>query len=167
MWSVRTEQLEQANVGRRPAIHNKIIEDLKYFHRPRRKTLDLPIFPAVRRGGLWVATLEGLPPTAFEILHEDLARNALLDGFALLGLLLGDCTVDGAGEAHAQVDADATVNCGVHHGFVVIEVKVCEEAQGTQRKGQHGGDDPLEEPGREEDGAVTAELESTGRGMLA
>ena len=132
---MRTKQLEQANVRRRPAIHNEIIEDFKCLHRPRRKTLNLLIFPTMSRGGLWVATLECLPSTAFEVLHEDLTSNTLLDGFALLGLFLADGAVDGAGEAHAQVDADAIIDRGVHHGFVVIEIEVCEEAQRAQRKG--------------------------------
>ena len=64
-----------------------------------------------------------------------LASNAFLDGFAFLGLYVGDGAVDGAGESHAQVNTDAMIDCSVHQGFVVIEVEVCEEAQGAQRKG--------------------------------
>ena len=47
--------------------------------------------------------------------------------FELLGLFLGDGVVEGAGETHAQVDTDAIIDRGIHHGFVVIEIEVCEE----------------------------------------
>ena len=117
----------------------------------------------MRGGSLGVARLERLPPAAFEVLHENLARAGFLDGLALLSLLFGDGAVDGASEAHAQVDADAVLDRGVHHGLVVVEFEVCEEAQGAECKGQHGGHDPLEEPGCEEDGAIAAELERRGK----
>lgn len=42
--------------------------------------------------------------------------------------------------------------------FVVVEVEVGEEAEGSEGEREDGRDDLLEEPGGEEDGSVAAEL---------
>lgn len=83
-----------------------------------------------------------------------------LELLALLHVLVFAATVDGAGEAHAQVDAHAVVTHDlVEVFFVAVVLEVGEEAETSETEGEDWRDDALEEPRREEDGAVTAEGE--------
>ena len=51
--------------------------------------------------------------------------------------------------------------CGVvHHLLVVGKVEVGQEPERAEREGEYGRHDALEEPRREEHGAVTAKLQA-------
>ena len=43
---------------------------------------------------------------------------------------------------------------------MVDEIKIGQETKGTEREGQHRRDDALEQPGRKENGSITAKLMS-------
>lgn len=78
-------------------------------------------------------------------------------------------TENGAGEAHAEIDAHAMVtHDAVQVGFVGRELKIGQEAEGAEGEGEYGRDDALEKPRGKEDSAVAAEgedeVEGFGRG---
>jgi hypothetical protein len=119
------------------------------------------------------------------LVDEDLPAG-LLDSLAFPASLLrrprrflgGDRAVHGAREAHAKVDADPVVDDFVHGSFVLGEIKVCEKAEGAKSKGENRRDDflaavsanglrDLQEPRREENRAVAAELQRRQRGATA
>jgi hypothetical protein len=110
------------------------------------------------------------------LVDEDLPAG-LLDSLAFPASLLrrprrflgGDRAVHGAREAHAKVDADPVVDDFVHGSFVLGEIEVGEKPERSKGKREHRRDDflaavsanglrDLQEPRREENGAVTAEL---------
>jgi len=159
--SRRTKELEHADVGARPTVDDEVVQDLKDFDRPSREAHDL-LFASLALACVLAAgrarALERLPAGLADLAHENLAPD-LTDGLEALGIVLGpNCPVNGTREAHAEVDADAAVDRRRHDRGVVGKVKVGEEAERAERKGQDRGDNPLEEPRGKQDGAVAAEL---------
>ena len=163
----RTEELQHTDIGAGSAVDDEVVDDLEALDRTRREAHDLLVLLRAAALALLLvgvpASLEGLPAALFEVAHHDLARLALLDRLAATlartAQLVGrHRAVHGARETHAQVDADAGLDRAVHDRLVVRKVKVGEEAEGAEGKGQHGRHDALEEPGGEEHGAVAPEL---------
>lgn len=154
-----TKEFQQADIGRRSAIDHEIVDDLKLLCGFGGEAKHFLV--ALGIGSVHAAALDGVPAAAGEVAHVNLAGLSASDSSPA-----GRCrlhrAVDGAREAHAEVDADAILKNALKGLLVVEVVKVGQEAERAERKRNDWGHDALKEPGRKEHGAVAAELEDGG-----
>jgi hypothetical protein len=161
-----TEQLEQADVRTWTSIDDEIVQDLERLHGPGRKAHDLLVLFPLCLGLLFIVLvsrpLQRFPPFRIDLVEQDISSSRL-DGLAFLAsgrrsLFGRDGPVDGTCKPHTEVDPDPVVHGLVQRLGIVGEIKVCEETERAECKGEDRGYDPLKEPRGEEDRAVTAEL---------
>ena len=130
-------ELEIGDVGGRAAVDDELVEDFELF-----------AFDAVGWGVGEIVVVIGRQ--GFRVVLDRVGRPPTVGG-----------AIDGAGKAHAEVDVHALLaHDAIEVSFIRGELEVCKKAKGAKGKGEDRGHDALEEPGGEEDCAITAEGEN-------
>jgi hypothetical protein len=161
-----TKQLQQADIRTRPSVDDEIVQHLERLHWPSGEAHDLLfLFPLCLGFFLifvWFRSLQCLPPFSIHLTDQDVTPGRL-DGLSFLPTRYGclfrrDGAIDRARESHPQIDSDTIVDGLVERLGVVGEIKVGQEAKGTQGKWKNRWNDPLEQPRGEQDRAISSEL---------